>query len=177
MLEAYTLILPVFLESDTRRTGSVGVLHVPHFTSISLWRMCSRISGLVEKVSSSGSCRAYFTAHSVSHLLCSDGIASVCKSMVCFLVSILPAAKQDAHRLCAVHNEVNIRLGKPVFDCSKLDSEYDCGCGDASSTSTVTTPAQATSSSDVVTVEPMDLERDVARDDMTGVRVIKGGRR
>lgn len=30
--------------------------------------------------------------------------------------------------LCAAHNKVNVRLGKEIFDCSKLD--YDCGCGD-----------------------------------------------
>ncbi|OIW34234.1 Erv1/Alr family protein [Coniochaeta ligniaria NRRL 30616] len=29
---------------------------------------------------------------------------------------------------CLVHNEVNKRLKKPEFDCTKLD--YDCGCGE-----------------------------------------------
>ncbi|KAJ9148781.1 Sulfhydryl oxidase [Coniochaeta hoffmannii] len=29
---------------------------------------------------------------------------------------------------CFVHNEVNKRLKKPEFDCTKLD--YDCGCGE-----------------------------------------------
>lgn len=29
---------------------------------------------------------------------------------------------------CHVHNQVNKRLKKPQFDCSKLD--YDCGCGE-----------------------------------------------
>lgn len=75
-----------------------------------------------------------------------------------------------------MHNEVNVRLGKSVFDCSKLDAEYDCGCGDATSTSVAY--AQPTSSADNTgTAELMDLEWDVARDDVTGVRVIKGGRR
>lgn len=32
--------------------------------------------------------------------------------------------------LCSLHNLVNIRLEKPVFDCNDLDAEYDCGCGD-----------------------------------------------
>jgi len=32
--------------------------------------------------------------------------------------------------LCHVHNQVNIRLKKPEFDCAHLDAEYDCGCGD-----------------------------------------------
>ncbi|KDN48198.1 hypothetical protein K437DRAFT_218372, partial [Tilletiaria anomala UBC 951] len=31
--------------------------------------------------------------------------------------------------LCSVHNKVNERLGKPNFDCGKLDQTYDCGCG------------------------------------------------
>lgn len=32
--------------------------------------------------------------------------------------------------LCAAHNKVNERLGKPEFPCDKLDETYDCGCGD-----------------------------------------------
>ncbi|GAB0135670.1 hypothetical protein EsDP_00003999 [Epichloe bromicola] len=32
--------------------------------------------------------------------------------------------------LCAVHNMVNKRLGKPQFDCTKIGDFYDCGCGD-----------------------------------------------
>lgn len=66
-----------------------------------------------------------------------------------------------------MHNEVNVRLGKPEFDCSKLDAEYDCGCGDVTPTS---------GSGDTSAVGLMDLEWDVARDDVTGVRMIKGGR-
>ena len=31
---------------------------------------------------------------------------------------------------CHVHNEVNKSLGKGLFDCSRVDEEYDCGCGD-----------------------------------------------
>ncbi len=30
--------------------------------------------------------------------------------------------------VCEVHNRVNIRLNKPVFDCSKVDERWDCGC-------------------------------------------------
>lgn len=67
-----------------------------------------------------------------------------------------------------MHNEVNDRLGKPRFDCSKLDTEYDCGCGDA----TTSSPGSV----DKGAVEPMDLEWDVAKDDVTGVKMIKGGR-
>ncbi|EFQ35527.1 Erv1/Alr family protein [Colletotrichum graminicola] len=31
---------------------------------------------------------------------------------------------------CFVHNEVNTRLKKELFDCSKIGDFYDCGCGD-----------------------------------------------
>lgn len=30
--------------------------------------------------------------------------------------------------LCEAHNRVNRRLNKPVFDCTKLDERWDCGC-------------------------------------------------
>jgi hypothetical protein len=30
--------------------------------------------------------------------------------------------------LCEAHNRVNLRLGKPIFDCTKLDERWDCGC-------------------------------------------------
>lgn len=29
---------------------------------------------------------------------------------------------------CHVHNKVNERLGKDIFDCSKIGDFYDCGC-------------------------------------------------
>jgi FAD-linked sulfhydryl oxidase len=62
--------------------------------------------------------------------------------------------------LCFVHNKVNERLGKPIFDCAHLDDEYDCGCGDDGHTHGHT---QATSSS-------------ATKDGMTGAELIKGGR-
>ncbi len=31
---------------------------------------------------------------------------------------------------CHVHNEVNTRLEKELFDCSKIGDFYDCGCAD-----------------------------------------------
>ncbi|KAH7043597.1 putative FAD dependent sulfhydryl oxidase Erv2 [Linnemannia elongata] len=31
---------------------------------------------------------------------------------------------------CSIHNIVNIRLGKPEFDCSTLADVYKCGCAD-----------------------------------------------
>ncbi|KAH8675585.1 Erv1/Alr family protein [Xylariales sp. PMI_506] len=31
---------------------------------------------------------------------------------------------------CFVHNVVNERLKKPLFDCNKIGDFYDCGCGD-----------------------------------------------
>ncbi|KAF5384480.1 hypothetical protein D9757_006452 [Collybiopsis confluens] len=67
--------------------------------------------------------------------------------------------------LCAVHNEVNLRLGKKEFDCAHLDEEYDCGCGDA--------PINAPKIGDV---DPMDLEYDPSKDEVTGADLIRGGR-
>ncbi|KAG1781990.1 ERV/ALR sulfhydryl oxidase domain-containing protein [Suillus placidus] len=74
--------------------------------------------------------------------------------------------------LCSVHNKVNERLGKPSFDCAHLDETYDCGCGDDKLTSTARQPAPSDSADD-----PMDLEWDTMRDDVTGVGMIKGGKR
>ena len=74
-----------------------------------------------------------------------------------------------------MHNEVNDRLGKPKFDCSKLDAEYDCGCGDV--TTTDARPTSSPGSEDKGAAEPMDLEWDLARDDVTGAKMIKGGKR
>lgn len=31
---------------------------------------------------------------------------------------------------CFVHNQVNARLEKPQFDCTKIGDFYDCGCGE-----------------------------------------------
>ncbi|KAI1329166.1 ERV/ALR sulfhydryl oxidase domain-containing protein [Xylariaceae sp. FL0255] len=31
---------------------------------------------------------------------------------------------------CHVHNQVNERLKKPMFDCNNIGDFYDCGCGD-----------------------------------------------
>jgi FAD-linked sulfhydryl oxidase len=32
--------------------------------------------------------------------------------------------------LCYLHNMVNERLEKPIFDCNDVGDFYDCGCGD-----------------------------------------------
>lgn len=40
---------------------------------------------------------------------------------------------------CFVHNEVNQRLKKPLFDCTKIGDFYDCGCGDEDGKKTETT--------------------------------------
>ena len=72
-----------------------------------------------------------------------------------------------------MHNEVNKRLGKSIFDCAHLDATYDCGCGEDPSASTAQLPASNTGSVE----DPMDLEWDLTRDDITGVTMIKGGKR
>jgi len=72
--------------------------------------------------------------------------------------------KSAAGWLCFLHNQVNERLHKPEFDCANLDATYDCGCGDA--------PV----STKTIIADPMDLERDTSKDDVTGAGLIKGGR-
>ena len=57
-----------------------------------------------------------------------------------------------------MHNHVNERLGKPIFDCAHLDEHYDCGCGD-----------------EPINPKPGDAS-DKARDKDTGYQLIKGGR-
>jgi hypothetical protein len=64
---------------------------------------------------------------------------------------------------------VNERLKKPDFDCTKLTTEYDCGCGDEPLNSTSTTGSAPE-------FDPMDLEIDTSKDEVTGARLIKGGR-
>ncbi|KAL1712483.1 ERV/ALR sulfhydryl oxidase domain-containing protein [Schizophyllum commune] len=96
--------------------------------------------------------------------------------------------------LCDVHNTVNKRLRKPEFDCAHLDETYDCGCGDDPVTPTDPVKADArgvvkedarevegTGAGDVRIAEdaptdPMDLERDPTKDDVTGAEMIRGGR-
>ena len=62
--------------------------------------------------------------------------------------------------LCHVHNQVNLRLHKPEFDCAHLDSTYDCGCGDD--------PLEESTNG-----QPGDSAR---KDDLTGAGLIKGGK-
>ncbi|TDL18009.1 hypothetical protein BD410DRAFT_793695 [Rickenella mellea] len=81
--------------------------------------------------------------------------------------------------LCHLHNQVNERLHKPMFDCAHLDETYDCGCGDAPIGGT--TPNQnANSRTEMRSIDggsedPMDLEDERNKDDVTGVGMIKGG--
>ena len=39
---------------------------------------------------------------------------------------------QFSRWMCGLHNEVNERLGKPVFDCSKVDERWLDGWKDGS---------------------------------------------
>ncbi|KAJ3565186.1 hypothetical protein NP233_g7802 [Leucocoprinus birnbaumii] len=67
--------------------------------------------------------------------------------------------------LCRVHNEVNLRLKKPEYDCANLSTEYDCGCGDDPlNTTSADTPSQISD----------DLERDTSKDELTGAGLIEG---
>jgi len=69
--------------------------------------------------------------------------------------------------LCGLHNEVNKRLNKPDFDCAHLSDEYDCGCGDSPPKASPSPPTDS---------DPMDLESDPTKDDLTDVEMIRGGR-
>lgn len=40
----------------------------------------------------------------------------------------LNSQKEFSTWLCESHNRVNLRLGKPAFDCTTLDDRWDCGC-------------------------------------------------
>ncbi|ABN64495.2 predicted protein [Scheffersomyces stipitis CBS 6054] len=31
---------------------------------------------------------------------------------------------------CDIHNKVNTRLNKPIYDCTNILEDYDCGCGE-----------------------------------------------
>ncbi|KAI1205307.1 ERV/ALR sulfhydryl oxidase domain-containing protein [Annulohypoxylon truncatum] len=39
---------------------------------------------------------------------------------------------------CFMHNQVNERLKKPLFDCNSIGDFYDCGCGDEKKETTET---------------------------------------
>ena len=76
-------------------------------------------------------------------------------------------------RLCFVHNQVNERLKKPIFDCAHLDDEYDCGCGDASNTTETSSPTPTLSSTASLESEYIPSG---TKDELTGADLIKGGR-
>ncbi|KAG1801050.1 ERV/ALR sulfhydryl oxidase domain-containing protein [Suillus subaureus] len=56
-----------------------------------------------------------------------------CKFSLTLNFTLLRSIQQTGSRLaaslwlCSVHNKVNERLGKPLFDCAHLDETYDCG--------------------------------------------------
>ena len=62
----------------------------------------------------------------------------VCAMFVCLFASLKvspPATEnrvQFSQWMCGLHNEVNSRLGKPIFDCSKVDERWLDGWKDGS---------------------------------------------
>ncbi|TRM68835.1 ERV/ALR sulfhydryl oxidase domain-containing protein [Schizophyllum amplum] len=78
--------------------------------------------------------------------------------------------------LCAVHNQVNKRLEKPEFDCAHLDETYDCGCGDEPVSTSAGVVKEAGAAKEAGN-DPMDLEHDPTKDEVTGAEMIRGGRR
>ncbi|GAA5909099.1 flavin-linked sulfhydryl oxidase [Sporobolomyces salmoneus] len=82
--------------------------------------------------------------------------------------------------LCHLHNLVNLRLGKPEFDCSKnLEGIYDCGCGSDEEEGTGLSRKGAV---DLEKKEQKDLEEGdkeeqedgVRRDPQTGLELVGG---
>ena len=129
--------------------------------------MCNGVPAVVEEVPSSG------THFGVLPLFL--------RVPVC--VNLISRRLQTSSRLaasqwlCALHNEVNKRLHKPIFDCAHVDSTYDCGCGDGDedSTSPPRTKTVESGSGHSEIVEEYDEEEGV-HDDLTGIDMIKGGR-
>lgn len=82
-----------------------------------------------------------------------DIIPSLCipmvglRSRISPQLSILLLLTAITYRLCHVHNQVNERLGHPIFDCAHLDDEYDCGCGDDPAITTTTDSPETSSGS------------------------------
>ncbi|KAJ2918339.1 hypothetical protein MD484_g2126, partial [Candolleomyces efflorescens] len=68
--------------------------------------------------------------------------------------------------LCGVHNEVNKRLKKPLFDCAHVDSAYDCGCGDGDEDSDEEGKGKGKAAPEKKNVVP--------HDDLTGAEMIRG---
>ncbi|ETN38456.1 uncharacterized protein HMPREF1541_06491 [Cyphellophora europaea CBS 101466] len=58
---------------------------------------------------------------------------------------------------CFVHNQVNERKKKPIFDCSNIGDFYDCGCGDDEKEQMSNLGAKSTA---VAKAEPIDVERE-----------------
>jgi len=73
--------------------------------------------------------------------------------------------------LCFVHNQVNERLDKPIFDCAHLDDEYDCGCGDDGNATETSSPTPGSTTSLKSEHVPSGI-----KDELTGEDLIKGGR-
>ncbi|RYO78878.1 hypothetical protein DL766_009832 [Monosporascus sp. MC13-8B] len=57
---------------------------------------------------------------------------------------------------CSVHNEVNKRLKKPLFNCTEIGDFYDCGCGDEDGKKTESTDKAG----------ELKLEKDSAAEDV-----------
>lgn len=55
-----------------------------------------------------------------------------------------------------MHNEVNSRLKKELFDCSKIGDFYDCGCGGDDDEKSVATKPKIGSGD----FRPLKLEKD-----------------
>lgn len=58
---------------------------------------------------------------------------------------------------CFVHNQVNERKEKPIFDCSNIGDFYDCGCADDEKEQMSNAGAKSTA---IANMEPIDVEKE-----------------
>jgi hypothetical protein len=113
-------------------------------------RVCCRISAAVRKIPTA------------------DVVPPLCRRLVWISVLSRHCRTEIYLRLCFVHNQVNERLEKPIFDCAHLDDEYDCGCGDDGNTTATSSPTTASPEFEHVPSR--------TKDDLTGADLIMGGR-
>lgn len=154
-----------FLESNVRRANRAKLLLPPHIAAIPLWRMRRGVPDAVEEIPSTSESLPGMKTH-ISQFSQTSSRRSAALWFVAYLLTTIFWYDVTPRRLCSLHNEVNMRLKKAEFDCAHLDDEYDCGCGDTPVKGSL--PSKADS-------DPMDLEYNPSKDDVTGAGLIKGG--
>lgn len=57
---------------------------------------------------------------------------------------------------CNIHNKVNERLNKPIYDCKNILNDYDCGCGNEEDADYFKSISSGTKISDKETIEHLE---------------------